>query len=121
MRSLSGKDGAVFDIDEKQVPEVMDILKKVKDSGRRQDFEMLKCTEIPELLDADRRMQQQDRNFGGGSRGGYGSRGGGTGGRGGMRNGGGSYGSQRNQDASVFVGNLSYSCDQNQLQRMFAS
>ena len=112
MRALADKNGAVFDVEEAQAQQFEDIFNYAKESGRRMDFSVFRCESLPELLDMDK-PQGGNASYGGG----YGSRNGGSNfGRGGGpsyggRGGGGPPGASRpprNQDASVFVGNLSY-------------
>lgn len=85
------------------------------------DFEIQRCESLPDLLDKD--------NFNGpppGQRGGYQNGGpgrgrpGGSRGWGGDRGGGQSSSRRGNQDASVFVGNLSYTASQEDIRRMFS-
>ena len=96
------------------------------------DFSMHRCESLPELLDMDK--PRGNSSFGGG----FGGRGGGGGGYGGGssfgRGGGPSYGGRggggpsgaprgqpRNQDASVFVGNLSYNAGEQEVKSLFGS
>lgn len=125
MRALADRTGAAFDVDEAQAQQFEDIFTHAKESGQRMEFTMARCASLPELLDMDK-GRGGGSSFGGGSggRGGGGNfgRGGGSsfGGRGGGGQGGGGR-APRNQDASVFVGNLAYSDGEQQLRALFGS
>ena len=124
MRALADKTGAAFDVEEAQAQQFEDIFSHAKESGQRMDFSVRRCESLPELLDMDR--PKGNASFGGG----FGGRGGGSSfGRGGGpsyggRGGGGPSGAPRpprNQDASVFVGNLSYTNGEQDIKSIFGS
>lgn len=130
MRTLEDMKGAVFDVEEKDAQSFEDIFTHAQENASRKlDFEIFKCKSLPELMDSDKKMGGGM----GGMRGGRGGRGGGFGGGrgGGYQNGyGGGGGGGRdqssrqprgNQDASCFVGNLSYKCTERDIQSMFSS
>lgn len=128
MRALADRTGAAFDVDEAQAQQFEDIFTHAKEGGKRMDFSISRCESLPELLDMDKGRGNQ--SFGGGGFGGRGGGnfGGGSFGRGGGssfggRGGGGQGGSRgaRNQDASVFVGNLAYSDGEQQVRALFGS
>lgn len=129
MRALASMNGGVFDVPEDKAEEFEDIFKQAAEKGRL-DFTVKRCTVLPTLLEVDRRntsaggYQGQNPRNGHGA-GGYGagrSFGGGAGGasRGG-RGGEGGGRPQRNQDASVFVGNLAFTCDEREVSAMFSA
>ena len=138
MRLLADKMGGVFDVDEGQAQQFEDIFQHAKDQGKRMDFDVFRCSALPELFDVDSRgpggrggyggasggyggRGQSSGGYGGRQGGGYGGRqGGGQGFGGGDRNGGSRGGAPRNQDASVFVGNLAYTTSQDELHRIFS-
>jgi hypothetical protein len=135
MRALASMNGAVFDVPEESASQLEDLVAHAAAAGRL-DFELARCKELPALLDSDRR--NGDGNFGGG--GGYGGGGAGYGGRGGQSRGGrdqgrggSSFGGGRgggdrgrggggrgDPDASVFVGNLAYTCTDRELSQLFS-
>lgn len=127
MRALADKNGAVFDVEEAQAQQFEDIVAHAKDSGQRMDYDVYRCKNLPDLLDMDK-PQGGGAGFGnfgggrGGGRGGNFGRGGGSsyGGRGGAGPSGGSR-MPRNQDASVFVGNLAYSSGEQEVKSIFES
>lgn len=135
MRALASMQGAVFDVPAEKAESFTDIFEHAKESGKHMDFEISKCVTMPELYDVDRFNGPPAGGRGGYSQGGY-SRGGysrggdsyGSGGRGmnGSSRGGPSRGGRgggsrpRNQEASVFVGNLSYTATQDDIKRMFS-
>ena len=140
MRALADSTGAAFDVDEAQAQQFEDIFTHAKESGKPMDFSIYRCESLPELYDPDKRGGYGGGNFGGGGSfggrgggnfggGGYGRGGGssfggrGGGGQGGQRGGrgGGMGGGARNQDASVFVGNLAYGDGEQQVRALFGS
>ena len=132
MRALASMNGAVFDVPEESASQLEDLFAHAAEAGRL-DFEIARCKALPALLDSDRR--NGGGNFGGG--GGYGGGGAGYGGRGGQsrgrggssfgggrgggdRGGRGGGGGRRDPDASVFVGNLAYTCTDRELSQLFS-
>lgn len=100
MRGLKNQSGAVFDIYEDHFMRFMDNYEHLKEQeGSRLDFDVDKCTELPELAEDDPSMGGGSgggtwRNEGGSGGDGYGGGGYGGGGRG-YRGGGGGYGGGR--------------------------
>jgi len=129
--------GAVFDVPEESASQLEDLFVHASEAGKL-DFEIARCKALPDLLDSDRR--NGGGNFGGG--GGYGGGGAGYGGRGGSsygqsrggrggssfgggrgggdRGGRGGGGGRGDPDASVFVGNLAYTCTDRELSQLFS-
>lgn len=95
MRGIKSGSGAVFDLYEDQFSRFMDGWKHLQESEKgRLDFEVSKCTELPEL-DENSGDSGPGSGYGGGGGGYGGSRGGGGGYGGGRGGGGGSYGGDR--------------------------
>jgi hypothetical protein len=53
MRALGSMSGAVFDVPEETAESFVDIFEHAEEKGQRMDFEVKKCTALPELLDKD--------------------------------------------------------------------
>lgn len=93
MRALASMMGGVFDVPAANAQMFEDIFIHAKEAGTRMDFEIKKCTEMPDLLDRDRPGYEAGGGYQGNSRPSYGGGGGGyRGGGGGGYRGGGGYG-----------------------------
>ncbi len=53
MRGLADNKGAVFDVDEHQAQAFEDSFEHANESGKSLDFDVHKCTNLPELFDKD--------------------------------------------------------------------
>jgi len=119
MRTLASKMGAVFDVPEEKAESFEDIFTHAKDSGSRMDFEISRCKELPELQDNGTGVGAPiQNNMRGGRQGGQSfGRGGGD------RFGGGDRAPRQqrgNPEASVFIGNLSFTADEREVKQIFS-
>lgn len=75
---MKSSNGVVFDVYEDQFERFMDVFLHLRDTDSKIDFEVKKCTELPELTEEGGFGQESQGNWrgAGGNDGGYGSGGG---------------------------------------------